>query len=473
MKSLRERTKYLIYIFLTLIFLDLTLTVAAIILLFNSNGNIGQIKDDFLIVLNFLVFSLLLFLIGIIIVSNILKKVFYRIEKIKEKTVSIVKQNNYFTEIKERDEIDQLKAAVDSMAESLNIQINTMNIQKQQLFTVLNNMNSGVILIGKSHRIILVNAAIEKILNEKSSNLIGKLHSEAGQSFGLSELIDKTLKTGESIQQEINIYYPSEKIIDVHIGPIINEKDEIYGVVSVLYDITHTKRLEKIRREFVANVSHELRTPVTAIKGFTETLLDGDLADKETLKSFLEIIKKEADRLHRLIGDLLDLSKIEANKEVLTFQEVKIVSLIEETLDILEKQITDAELKVIRSLSEEFTSFIDRDRMQQVFINLLTNAISYTPKGGEIKIEVTKSPEYWQFIITDTGIGIPAKYIPRIFERFYRVDKARSRQSGGTGLGLAIVKHIVEAHNGTIQVESEVGIGSKFIISIPFTHKIN
>ncbi|MCX7661818.1 MAG: ATP-binding protein, partial [Candidatus Omnitrophica bacterium] len=228
------------------------------------------------------------------------------------------------------------------------------------------------------------------------------------------------------------------------------------------------RRLEKIRQDFVANVSHELRTPISSIKGYAETLLEGAMEDKENRKEFLNIIYKDATRLANLIEDLLDLSKIESGKMKMHFEALDLRPIVESALNILENNIKEKKLSVTIDISEDLPKvLIDEKRILQVFLNLLDNAVKYTPQNGRINIRAYPADEYVQVEISDTGIGIPEKDLPRIFERFYRVDKARSRELGGTGLGLSIVKHIIKAHKGEIWVKSELGKGSTFFFSLP------
>jgi two-component system phosphate regulon sensor histidine kinase PhoR len=231
-----------------------------------------------------------------------------------------------------------------------------------------------------------------------------------------------------------------------------------------------------MRSEFVANVSHELKTPITAVKGFAETLLAGALDDKEIAKSFLQIIFDESERLNRLIGDILELSKIESKRIPLQFSPVEMRSLVERSLHMMQAEAEKKHITLEMQVEEDIYIEADEDRLRQILINLLSNGISYTPDGGKVKVKIEplhsstdRDNEYERvrLTISDSGIGIPKKDLPRIFERFYRVDKARSRVSGGTGLGLSIVKHLVDLHKGTIQVESEVGIGTKFLIDLP------
>lgn len=419
-----------------------------------------------------LIFGLLILFVIILIISNrIAFMITQPIESITKIAKKITKGDyGERAQIKSHDEIGQLGLALNQMADSLKKQIDVIHENERKLSTVLNNMANGVILVDQKGIIMLANPAIEWLLGDSVKDIIGKNHQEAGRNSSLSELIERSLKNGESLHTEIEILNPRRRFLASSLAPIIDSYGKVNGVVAVLNDITKLKRLENMRTEFVANVSHELRTPVTAIKGFTETLLDGALEDEETSKAFLQIIYKESDRLHRLINDLLDLSKIELNQEVLNYSRVNVTKLMESVIETFQPKTAKLGLAIEHKLNS-ISAEVDEDRIKQVIINLINNAVTYTTKG-KITIELTSYKEHsFRIIIKDTGIGIPKKDIPRIFERFYRVDKARSRDSGGTGLGLAIVKHIIESHQGFIQVESEIGKGSSFTITLPMQKK--
>jgi two-component system phosphate regulon sensor histidine kinase PhoR len=365
-------------------------------------------------------------------------------------------------------EIGQLAQAINFMAISLEQQMSAIQENEKRLESILNNMFSGMILISDTGRIVMMNSAAEKLLGYSAQESLGHIYSEVGQNTGLSRLIDRCLETGDKIREEIHVYYPEEHIIDANLGAYTNEQGEIKGVIMLLHDITAIRRLEKMRSEFVANVSHELKTPITSIKGFTETLLDGALEDPDISRSFLTIISEESDRLNRLITDILDLSKIEQKRMPLKVEEVDLSKLIKETVRIVRKEARAKNIAIYLPAEETMVLEADRDRLQQIILNLVSNAVNYTPNNGEVTITLRSTDDkYVEMIIADTGIGIPPEHLPRIFERFYRVDKARSRESGGTGLGLAIVKHLVESHHGTIHVESKEGKGTTFTVTLP------
>ncbi|GEB30638.1 MULTISPECIES: two-component system histidine kinase PnpS [Brevibacillus] len=409
--------------------------------------------------------------VGSIVVSRISFSIIRPIEEITRVARNITqRQYESRVRIKAKDEIGQLAGAINFMASSLEQQMYEISENQQRLAGVLTNMTSGVIFISEQRRIMLVNPAVEKLLGTAGHELVGKLHIEAGKSFGLSQYIDRCLDKSEKFRQEVHIYYPQERVLDVNFAPYINFKGESRGVVVVLHDITEIRRLEKMRSDFVANVSHELRTPITSIKGFTETLLEGAMQDEETCRNFLQIISDESERLYRMIRDILDLSKIEQKRIPLHLSHVHVQELIRSAAAIMHDQAQRKQLKVALPESQpDIWLMTDKDCLQQIVLNLMTNAIAYTPEEGEITIRTEADDKQITIQVADTGIGIPEKDLARIFERFYRVDKARSRDSGGTGLGLAIVKHLVENLHGQIKVESVEGRGSTFTVILPLT----
>lgn len=375
------------------------------------------------------------------------------------------------------DEVGQLGYAINQMADSLQLQMNRILENEGRLKGVLENMVSGVMMIDRDERIVLLNPSAEEILGFSSQELLGKKYNEAKQQYEFTKLIQECLDVREHIRDEMIFYYPAERILEINLSPISQADEEWSGVLIVLHDITAVRRLERMRSEFVANVSHELKTPIAAVKGFAETLLAGALNDKETAKSFLQIIFDESERLNRLIGDILELSKIESRRIPLHFSPIHMHDFVKKSLNMMNTEAEKKHIELSMQVDEDIYLEADEDRLRQIFINLLSNGINYTQDGGRVKVRVeplsvNKDGDYerLKIVVSDTGIGIPKKDLPRIFERFYRVDKARSRSSGGTGLGLSIVKHLVEMHKGTIRVDSEVGTGTKFTIELPVIH---
>lgn len=412
-----------------------------------------------------------IFVITFIITYRVTAKITKPIENITRLARRITKhQYEERVMIDRNDEIGQLGKAINLMADSLEEQMTTIFENEKKLMTVLNNMSSGVILLDNNGKIMLANPAIEQLLGVSLKEIVGKQHNEVGKQDSISELIYKVVATGETVHAEIGVYYPTKKYFNSSVVPILDVKGAISEILVVLHDITKIKKLENMRTEFVASVSHELRTPITSVKGFAETLLDGSIKDRETEQQFIQIIYNESDRLHRLIVDLLDLSKIELNKEILKIERIDIKELLLSTIEVLKPSINKQKITILTELDLVYAE-VDEDRIKQVIINLITNAITYTAENGKIYLRLKELDENRIKIeVEDTGIGIPKQSLSRVFERFYRVDKDRSRESGGTGLGLAIAKHIIESHEGNIQVESEVGIGTRFTIILPKKH---
>ncbi|EAC4329682.1 cell wall metabolism sensor histidine kinase WalK [Listeria monocytogenes serotype 1/2a] len=364
-------------------------------------------------------------------------------------------------------ELQDLSISVNTLAESLETQMFEIKQNEQRLNAIVQNLVSGVMLINVDKQVILTNRTMYQILGE--TEITGKPFYEVIKSFALSQLIEGTFETKTIQQKEIILYFPREMILDASVSPILGENGEITGIILLLHDITQIRHLENVRSEFVTNVSHELKTPVTALKGFAETLLDGAMYDEMLLKKFLTIIKEESDRLHRLIMDILALSRIEQNPVPENVELVEVDEVIEQSARTIFEMATEKNIQVIipEKTIPSVTIETDRDKLQQILINLLSNAINYTPVDGKVEVKLIEQEAEVIIEVTDNGIGIPAKDIDRVFERFYRVDKARSRHSGGTGLGLSIVKHLVENCGGRIEVESQEEVGSTFRVTLP------
>ncbi|WP_271002806.1 two-component system histidine kinase PnpS [Listeria seeligeri] len=364
-------------------------------------------------------------------------------------------------------ELQDLSISVNMLAESLETQMFEIKQNEQRLNAIVQNLVSGVMLINADKQVIMTNRTMYQILGE--TEITGKPFYEVIKSFALSQLIDATFETKTMQQKEIILYFPREMILDASVSPILGEDGEITGIILLLHDITQIRHLENVRSEFVTNVSHELKTPVTALKGFAETLLDGAMYDETLLKKFLTIIKEESDRLHRLIMDILALSRIEQNPVTKDVETVDVDDVIEQSVRTIFELATEKNIQV--SAPEKTIPPViietNRDQLQQILINLLSNAINYTPVDGKAEVKLMERESEVIIEVTDNGIGIPAKDIDRVFERFYRVDKARSRHSGGTGLGLSIVKHLVENCGGRIEVKSQEEVGSTFRVTLP------
>ncbi len=365
-------------------------------------------------------------------------------------------------------EIGELSSAVNTLAANLQRQMKEIQENEQQLTSIMSNMVSGVMLVNQDGKVELINSAMEKFFSQHSENVVGQPFDKVGEGIGLGELIRQVFEDNSKIHDEVHSYYPEERIMDAHLAPYYGQGWQQKGVIIVLHDITDIRRLEKMRSDFVANVSHELKTPVTSVRGFSETLLSGEVQDEETEKQFLTIIHDESQRLDRLIRDLLNLSKIERQEIPLNIETIDLTELIHETAVTLQGSAEQKQTQLILPNEDKKVMLeADRDRIRQIILNLLANGINYTLDDGTVEVSLRENLYEIRLIVSDNGIGIPEESLDRIFERFYRVDKARSRHSGGTGLGLAIVKHLIESHKGRIEIESTEGEGTTITVILP------
>jgi two-component system phosphate regulon sensor histidine kinase PhoR len=365
-----------------------------------------------------------------------------------------------------KDEIQELGDTLNMMADSLEDKIKKVEIKNQQLKAILESMVEGIIVTDKSGHIISLNPTVEKIFNILKQDAEGKLFLEIIRNNDIADIINYVLKNGKFKSCELSLVWPVERYLEINATPIFGN-GSISGCLLVIHDITEIRRLETMRRDFVANVSHELKTPLTSIKGFVETLLEGALDDKENNRNFLKIIQDHAERLNNLLEDLLSLSHLESKEIVLNKKNFTLRQQLEDVISGFKSQLKKKNIEIKNELSANIAVTADKDRIEHVFTNLLDNAIKFNKERGSIRIYSQEMSGGIKVIVEDSGVGIPEKDIPRIFERFYRVDKARSRELGGTGLGLSIVKHIVELHGGSVGVESTEGFGSKFWFILP------
>jgi len=365
-----------------------------------------------------------------------------------------------------KDEIGELAVTLNKMAQDIEDKIKEVKTQNQKLAAIFNSMVEGVIIIDKAGYIVSVNPTIEKIFSIARKDVEGKVFLEAIRNNDIAEVIGAALKREKSVSSEVALIYPVRRIFEVNATPIF-DNNVISGCLVVVHDITEIRRLETVRSDFVANVSHELKTPLTSIKGFVETLLEGALDDKENNRNFLNIIHKHAERLDSLVNDLLSLSHLESKEIILKKTSFNLRQQVEGVISGFRSQLKKKDIEIKNELPVGISVIADKARLEQVVTNLIDNAIKFNKEKGSVRIFSEEINGKVKIIVEDSGIGIPEKDIPRIFERFYRVDKARSRELGGTGLGLSIVKHIVELHGGSVGVESTEGLGSKFWFLLP------
>jgi two-component system phosphate regulon sensor histidine kinase PhoR len=368
------------------------------------------------------------------------------------------------------DELIKLSKGVDEILSHREKKLEEMTQERNQYRAVFQGMTEGVLIVDCQGRIQMVNEALRSLLGLQA-DVLGRKPLEVVRHSELEEALQHAVHGGEEGALQIQLSNRKEKILAVDVVPILSPEGGPQGALAVFQDVTRLKELEKIRQDFVANVSHELRTPITTIKAYAETLLDGTLKE-EVASRFVSVIKKHADRLSKIVEDLLLLSKIEARGFQFEREILPVDDLICDAFDLVKER---AERKKIVLSSGKLTPRLaveaDRNHLEQVLINLLDNAIKYTPEGGTILLSVIEKEADIEFSVQDNGIGIPKEDLPRIFERFYRVDKGRSQEQGGTGLGLAIVKHIVQGHGGKVWVESEIGKGSTFYFTLPQPQK--
>lgn len=369
--------------------------------------------------------------------------------------------------LSQNDEISELAKAVDFMSQQIRARMEDVMTSKSRLEAVFLSMVEGVMVVNTDGKILLINETLKRILRVEHE-AVGRKPLEVIRNIEVQEIVDGVLKSRQSVGgREMSFYIPEEKILRVHAAPVLRD-GKTDGAVLVFHDITDLRRLETVRKDFVANVSHEFRTPVANIKGYSETLLDGALDDKDHARDFLKIIYSESDRLAKLVDDLLVLARHELDRPALDIKPCSIPKILDWSLSGLTPQIKQRDLKVKLDIPQGLPEVkADDSAVSQIFLNLIENAIKYNNNGGTINISAREKDDWVEISVADTGIGIPAEDLPRVFERFYRVDKSHSRDIPGTGLGLSIVKHIIQAHGGDIKAQSELGHGSTFQFTLP------
>lgn len=365
-----------------------------------------------------------------------------------------------------RGEFGEVAGAVKRMATSLQEQMKEIAANRDRLEAILSTMVEGVIVFNAEGKVVLANPAVQQMLSLGKDNWMGRSDLELVRNTELHDRI-KTARLEKRVQEyEFKTVLPEEKLLSASIVPLRHGELDNSGVLVVLRDITRLRRLEEIRSDFAANVSHEMRTPLTAIRGYAETLLDGAYRDTETAIRFLKIIHRESERLNSLIEDVLMLSQIESGRADIELVPIDVAGLAAELLESLQDRLSTHKFRL--DISPDLPPATgDRGLLRQALFNLLDNSVKYTPAYGEITLGAVREKNSIHIYVADNGIGIPLTAQARIFERFYRVDRARSRSLGGTGLGLAIVKHIVEAHHGWLGLESKEGQGTKVSLYIP------
>jgi len=401
------------------------------------------------------------------------RRISHPIEEMKRGTEHFARGDlDYNLPIPNSAELGSLAASMNQMAAQLREKIQTLVQQKNEQDALLSSMIESVIAVDLNEKIIKINRAAGELFGINPNNIQGCILQEVIRNVDLQKFTKRLLENHELMEDEIVIYNKNGgQFLQAH-GTILKGFEGIeIGALIVLNNVTKIKRLENIRRNFVANVSHELRTPITAIKGFIETLRDGTINEKKNAKRFLDIISKQVDRLNAIIEDLLSLSRIEQEdeKSEIILEKGNIKDIIEVAIQDCASKASENNLKIDLTCKKDIVANINAPLFEQAVVNIIDNAIKYSEPGTSIHVDAFQTNKEVIVSVTDYGCGIEEKHLPHLFERFYRVDKARSRKLGGTGLGLAIVKHIVLAHNGRVDVESEIGKGSKFTIALPIS----
>lgn len=438
-----------------------------IVRLGDDYGEIDHIIENFL---KYSLFSAVIGLIFAIIIGFVsVGRIVKPVNQLREASKLIAEGDfDKRIEVKTKDEIEELSISFNQMAEKLKFTIGELKEKNIKLDAILSSMQEGLIALDKGNKVISVNESAKKIL-EIDEIKIGAHIGDIFENVQILREIEKTIKSNKNQNVEVEIGNNTKKIIHISISVIQdqNKVENRIGTLLIIRDITSIRKLEKMRRDFVANVSHELRTPLTSIIGFTETLKTKNLEEKNKQKA-LNIIEIEAQRLERLINDLLRLSEIENIENVKELTDVDVTKDTYEIIELLQPLANKKDIKLSLFIDEELNTINgDNEWFRLILINLVENSIKYTEENGIVKVSLLNYQEGIRLIVEDNGVGIPKESIPRIFERFYRVDKSRSSIVEGSGLGLSIVKHLVLLFGGSIKVESELGKGSKFTVILP------
>jgi two-component system phosphate regulon sensor histidine kinase PhoR len=412
----------------------------------------------------------------IILVSSVAVAFFF-----SRKLTTPIRDMEHFTErlrrgetpgtlmIRSSDEIGQLAENINYMVDELQKRIAALQEEKAKVEAAFSSALDGVLILDPQGRIETVNRGMWAMTGERYRDLVGKTPLEAFRNLGLQKALDQYRSSGMPVSQEMELGEGEPVMLDVSITPVRGVDAAEGKTMLVFHDLTRLKKLERMRVDFVANVTHEIKTPLTAIMGFVETLQEGAIEDRETAKKFLSTIARHAERLNRLVDDLLTISNTELGEIHFSFESVALSGIAQSVLHMIQQKAEEKKIEIASAIPEGLPLIrADRDRLSQVLINVLDNAVKFTPEGG--RVTLAASPAAGQEVvvrITDTGIGVPKDEISRLGERFYRVDKTRSRELGGTGLGLSIVKHLMAAHKGRMEIESQLGRGTSVSLYFP------
>ena len=426
-------------------------------------------------------FSIFQVLLLIIILSMIVAFIF------SMKVISPIQEIEAFTDkirkgdvsgmlmIDSRDEIGQLSKNINDMVAELQEKIRVANEEKWKLRAAFASMAEGVMVLDSQNRIEGLNKGMAEMIGREYADIVGKTPIEAFRNIALQDALNRFRQAGEIVLEEITLGDENPMILDVNISAVKSLPGQDPKTMIVFHNVTRLKKLEQVRADFVANVTHEIKTPLTAIIGFVETLQQGAIDDRAKAQKFLLTIHENAQRLNRLVDDLLTLSSIELGETKLHLEGLALEDVFETALTLISPRAALKNVRIQRDVQPGLPMVrADRDRLVQILVNVLDNAVKFTPEGGSVSI--TASPEVQGSVvikITDTGIGISKSELPRLGERFYRIDKTRSREMGGTGLGLSIVKHLMKAHEGSMEIESTLGKGTTVSLHFPVSPAVS
>jgi len=370
-------------------------------------------------------------------------------------------------EVASADEVGQLARSFNDLAAALQRTISDLNQEQSKMLGILTSMSDGVLAVNQDGAIILVNPQAERLLELDGQAALSRPLAETIHWPEVVALFRQTLASGQPQVAEFSLATTRQTLL-AHAAPIQNEAGDTLGAVGVFHDVSEARRLEQLRRQFVADVSHELRTPLTSMQGFVGAMLDGTITEPEERDRYLRVIREETQRLTRLVHDLLDLSRMEAGDQRLDLETLDVGDLLAQVARRFEAQAAAQQVEIrVQAPAEPLLLSADPDRLDQVVANLLDNAIRFNRPAGQVVLSATANGNFLEVQVRDTGIGIPPEDLPHIWERFHRVDKSRARGQGGTGLGLAIVKRIIEAHGGTVTAESVVNEGTTIRLRLP------
>ncbi len=419
---------------------------------------------------------LLIIILSMIVAFIFSMKVISPIQEIEAFTDKIRKGDvSGMLMIDSRDEIGQLSKNINDMVAELQEKIRVANEEKWKLRAAFASMAEGVMVLDSQYRIEGLNKGMAEMIGREYADIVGKTPIEAFRNIALQDALNRFRQAGEIVLEEITLGDENPMILDVNISAVKSLPGQDPKTMIVFHNVTRLKKLEQVRADFVANVTHEIKTPLTAIIGFVETLQQGAIDDRAKAQKFLLTIHENAQRLNRLVDDLLTLSSIELGETKLHLEGLALDDVFETALTLISPRAALKNVRIQRDVQPGLPMVrADRDRLVQILVNVLDNAVKFTPEGGSVSI--TASPEVQGSVvikITDTGIGISKSELPRLGERFYRIDKTRSREMGGTGLGLSIVKHLMKAHEGSMEIESTLGKGTTVSLHFPVLQKIS